>query len=255
MINQEITDAHNDPMGAAITDYFKTGKASTLKVLSSMFEDDEIPVSELFRTYDAMPAIEQKALQMAKGRTLDVGAGAGCHALALQEMQKDADGIEVSKDVVAIDISPLSVEVMKARGVKDARLQDFFADDFQEKFDTILMLMNGTGIIGKLDNIGKFFAKAKQLLNEGGQILVDSSDLNYIFEDEDGFFDTTEFDNYYGEIDFRMQYKNIKGSEFYWLYLDSDTLQEQAAKHGFNAEIIAEGDHCNYLARLTANIQ
>lgn len=242
MQNQTITDAHNDPMGAAITDYLMTGKASTLIVKSSMFEDDEIPVETLFRPFNEMPSIEQKALQMAEGRILDVGAGAGCHALALQEM---------GKEVVAIDISPLSVEVMKARGVKDVKLQDFFAEDYAEKFDTILMLMNGAGIIGKLDNIGTFFSKVKQLLNPGGQILLDSSDLSYIFEDEDGFFDTTEFDNYYGEIDFLMQYKNIKGTEFNWLYIDSDTLQELAEHHGFEMQIIEEGENCNYLAKLT----
>ena len=97
---------NNDPMGAAIRDYQNKGKASRLRVLSSMFDEDEMPVAHLFRTFNQMPRLEQKALSMAKGRVLDIVAGAGCHALALQER-----GVEVK----AIDISPLSCEVMKER--------------------------------------------------------------------------------------------------------------------------------------------
>lgn len=243
MKNQTINDVANDPMGAAIMDFHRNGKADTLKVMSSMFEDDEIPLETLFRRKEEMPEIEQIALEMASGRILDIGAGSGCHSLALQEMQKD---------VTAIDISPLSIEVMRERGVKKAVIQDFFAEDFREQYDTLLMLMNGTGIIGKMKNIGTFFAKARQLMAPGAQILVDSSDLAYIFEDEDGFFDTTEFDNYYGEIDFQMQYRNIIGEPFDWLYIDYETLEEYAAKYGFQAELVKEGEHYEYLAKLTS---
>ncbi len=242
MQNPAITDSYNDPMGAAITDFHRTGKADKLRVFSSMFEEDEIPVEVLFRQYDEMPELEQIALQLAKGKILDVGAGAGCHSLALQDMKKE---------VTAIDISPLSVSVMKERGVKNVLLQDFFAEDFCEKYDTIIMLMNGTGIVGKLKNIGTFFERASQLLSPEGQILIDSTDLAYIFEDEDGFFDATEFENYYGEVDFQMQYKNIKGEPFDWLYLDFQTLSQAAEAHGFHAELIKEGENDDYLARLS----
>lgn len=125
-----------DPMGAAIADYFANGKASKLRVFSSMFDEDEIPVKQLFRNFTEMPVLEQEALRMSEGRILDVGAGSGCHSLALQEM---------GKTVKAIDISPLSVEVMQKRGVKDACLENFFNEQFSGSFDTILMLMNGFG--------------------------------------------------------------------------------------------------------------
>ena len=145
-----------DPMGAAIADYFQKGKAAKLRVFSSQFDEDEIPASQLFRTYDEMPVLEQKALQLATGKILDCGAGSGCHALALQQM---------NKEVHAIDISPLSVDVMQKRGVTHAFQINLFDDNYLEKFDTILMLMNGTGIIGKLENMPLFFEKMKQLLN------------------------------------------------------------------------------------------
>ena len=228
-------------MGSAIADYFAKGKSAKLRVLSSQFEEDEIPTEQLFRTYDEMPELEQEALQLAKGKILDCGAGSGCHALALQEM---------GKDVEAIDISPLSVEVMKKRGVKEAYCVNLFDENYLQKFDTILMLMNGSGIIGKLENMGAFFTKMKQLLNPGGCIYMDSSDLRYLFEDEDGSFLIDLAAGYYGEIDFRMQYKQIKGEPFDWLYVDFQTLSYYANENGFKAEMVKEGEHYDYLACL-----
>ena len=218
-----ILTADKDPMGTAIADYFNHHKADRLRVFSSQFDEDEIPVGQLFR------------------KILDVGAGSGCHALALQEMDKE---------VCAIDISPLSVEVMKQRGVNDARLVNLFDEQFTGQFDTILMLMNGSGIIGRLENMPAFFKKMKQLLRPGGCILMDSSDLRYLFEDEDGSFEIDLAGDYYGEIDFQMQYKAIKGTPFDWLYVDFQTLSLYAAECGFNAEIIKKGKHYDYLAKL-----
>lgn len=243
MTKSTLLTPAKDPMGAAIADYFKHGKAARLRVFSSQFEEDEIPVSQLFRNLDMMPAIEQKALQLAKGRILDCGAGSGCHSLALQEMGKE--------DVMAIDISPLSVEVMQQRGVKQVVQADFFDERFVGKFDTILMLMNGSGIIGKLQRMDLFFQRAKQLLNVGGCILMDSSDLRYLFEDEDGSFLVDLAGDYYGEIDYQMQYKNIRGDEFDWLYVDFSTLSYYATRNGFKAECLYEGPHYDYLASLS----
>ena len=186
--SDHLIDPKKDPMGAAILDYARTGKAAKLRVLSSMFDEDEMPIETLFRTFDEMPAIEQEALRMAKGKILDVGAGSGCHALALQEM---------GKEVCAVEISPLSVEAMTLRGVKDARLVNMFDIRFTEKFDTILMLMNGSGIVGRLENMPMFFSRMREMLNPGGTILMDSSDLKYLYENEDGSFDIDLNGEYY----------------------------------------------------------
>lgn len=232
---------NNDPMGAAIRDYQNKGKASRLRVLSSMFDEDEMPVVHLFRTFNQMPRLEQKALSMAKGRVLDIGAGAGCHALALQER-----GLEVK----AIDISPLSCEVMKERGVKDAECVNLFNPQLQGKYDTLLLLMNGTGIAGKLNRLSMLLNRLKELLAEGGQILIDSSDLKYIYENEDGSMDIDLNAPYYGEVDYQMQYKNIKGEPFDWLYTDPMLLASISKQCGLNCEIVEEGENYDFLARL-----
>jgi SAM-dependent methyltransferase len=230
-----------DPMGTAIADYHRTGRAGTLRVFSSQFEEDEIPVAQLFRTYDEMPPIEQQALTLAQGHILDVGAGSGCHALALQKL---------GKKVTAIDISELSVNVMCERGVDDARAIDLYDEHLAETYDTILLLMNGSGIIGNMEGMERFFMRMKQLLRPGGCIYMDSSDLKYLFEEEDGSFIIDIAGDYYGLVDFRMQYKQVKGEAFDWLYIDFETLTFYAEQYGFSTELICEGEHYDYLAKI-----
>ena len=149
------------------------------------------------------------------------------------------------------DISPLSVDVMRRRGVRQAWEADVFDEAFAGCYDTVLMLMNGSGIIGRLERMPLFFRRMKQLLAPGGCVLLDSSDLRYIYEDEDGAMDIDLNAGYYGELDFRMQYKRVKGAPFPWLYVDFDTLAYYAQENGFRAERLQDGEHYDYLARLS----
>lgn len=227
-------------MGKAIADFHKGRRDGKLIVLSPMFEEDEIPVTTLFRAFKDMPKMEQKALKMAKGKTLDVGAGSGCHSLWLQEK-----GI----DVTAIDISPYSIETMKERGIVNVREQDFFT--LEEKYDTILMLMNGIGIVGSLDKLPDFFKHIDKILADDGQLLCDSSDLCYLYDDKDGIAELMDSDKYYGELEYTMCYDEIKGDSFPWLYIDANTLRNYAEANGFKMEIVRRGEHYDYLARIT----
>ena len=235
------TNITKDPMGHAIREYYRTGKAAKLRVFSSQFYEDEMPVATLFRCFNEMPLQEQEAIRRSSGRVLDVGAGSGCHSLEIMKR-----GLEV----VAIDISEPSVEVMKERGI-DARIINFFDKTFDEKFDTILMAMNGIGIVGKIERLPEFFMRVKQLLTTEGQVLLDSSDIRYIFENEDGSLDIDLAAGYYGELDYRMQYRGIKGETFDWLYIDFETLSMYAEQCGLMCEKCIDGEHYDYLARLT----
>lgn len=241
-MNTTTISPSRDPMGSAISDYYKNGRAAHLRVLSSMFEEDEMPIAHLFRSEQEMPQLEKRALTLVRGRVLDVGAGAGCHALALQE-----HGFEVK----AIDVSPLSCDVMKARGIEDVECVNLFDTQLQSKFDTILLLMNGTGIAGKLSRLPLLLNRLKELMAEGAQILIDSSDLKYIYENEDGSMDIDLGGNYYGEVDYQMVYKNVKSDSFDWLYVDPTLLTASCKQCGLKCEIIEEGQHYDYLARIT----
>lgn len=241
-----VLDPKHDPMGTAIADYYHKGEAERLIVRSESFDDDEIPVKHLFRTYKQMPRLERLAMDKAKGRILDVGAGSGCHALQLQKN---------GHDVTAVDVSALSVEVMKERGVEKALQVNFFEPTFTGTYDTILMLMNGIGIVGTVERLPLFFERVKQLLAPEGVLYLDSSDLKYLFEEEDGSFLIDIAGAYYGEVDFQMVYKDIEGDQFDWLYLDFETLQYYCAQHGFEAKLVAEDNHFGYLASLTYKVE
>lgn len=233
-----------DLFGKAILDYQTQNAPENLITETNISEEDEMDVSYLFRNFSEMPKIEQKALQLSFGKTLDVGCGAGSHSLFLQN--------ERGLDVSAIDISANAINACELRGVKNAKVQNLLEMDQNEKFDTILLLMNGTGIFGTLKETPKYLQKLKSLLTENGQILIDSSDLIYMFdEDEDGGRWITTDKDYYGELDFTLTYKGETEDVFPWLYLDYNTLQNACHANGLECEIIIEGDNYDYLAKLT----
>ncbi len=149
-----------DLFGKAILDFQTNNSPEDLITETSISEADEMSVAYLFRTYDEMPKLEQKALQLAKGKILDVGCGAGSHSLTLQN--------DRNLEVTSIDISPNAIQACELRGLKNAKVQDIMTLE-NEKFDTILLLMNGTGIFGTLKETPNFLNKLKSLLNPNGR--------------------------------------------------------------------------------------
>lgn len=231
-----------DIIGKALLDFQQGNYTEDIITETSISEEDTLPLPYFFRSYNEMPPIEQKALQLARGKVLDVGCGAGSHALYLQ--------CEKKLEVTAIDTSPGAVEVCRERGVNQVLVQDVMQYD-NEKFDTVLLLMNGLGICGRLKNISGFLNHLRTLLRPGGQILLDSSDIIYMFdEDDDGGRWIPSYPDYYGEIEFQMRYKKEQSNNFPWLYADYNTLQNAAISNGFGCELILEGAHYDYLARL-----
>ncbi|WP_291127672.1 class I SAM-dependent methyltransferase [Flavobacterium sp. UBA7682] len=239
-----------DLFGQAILDFQTNNSPEDLITETNISEADEMSVDYLFRGYNDMPKLEKKALQLAKGKILDVGCGAGSHSLYL---------LEKGFEVTAIDISPNAIKACQLRGVKNARVQNLLdvendpseSEQVKQKFDTILLLMNGTGIFGTLAETSKYLQKLKSLLNPNGQILIDSSDIIYMFdEDEDGSF-LVPANGYYGELTFTVSYKGQTEDTFPWLYLDYNTLQNAAHANGLECELVIEGKHYDYLAKLS----
>jgi len=230
----------NDPIGQAILDYSKNKKPFDIVVSSDICEDDIIPIEVLFRNFKDMPDIEKRALKICKGRVLDVGAGAGIHCHEL---------IKNGLPIHAIDNSQGAVEYLKKSGIPST-LSSFESFNSQTKFDTILMMMNGIGIAGTLSNLEKTLLKAKSLLEKGGQLICDSSDIRYLYEDEDGSLWMDLNSEYYGNFKFQMHYKQISGPWFDWLYVDYDNLHQIATKVGFKSVKVLEQDN-HYLAQLT----
>lgn len=230
-----------DLMGRAIWDYYYQENPEDLQTETSISELDDLPVSYLFRDYQEMNALEKKALDLSFGKVLDIGSGAGSHSLYLQNERK--------LEVTALDISPKSIEICKARGVKNAICEDLLR--FSEKnFDTVLLLMNGTGIFQSLEHIDQYLQKLKSLVAENGQILIDSTDILYMYDqDEDGGV-LVPATGYYGELDYYLHYKGESEEPMKWLYLDFDTLENAAIANGFKIQKIEQLED-SYLAKIT----
>ena len=228
-----------DLFGKALLDYQSGNYTEDIITSTNISEDDELPIPYLFRRFKEMPKLEQKALKLARGTILDVGCGAGSHTLCLQEK-----GFSVK----AIDISEGAIAVAKKRGVKNAVLKSLL--DETETFDTVLLLMNGTGIFQELSEVSKYLKHLKSLLKPDGQVLIDSSDIKYMYEDEDGglWIDTQA--NYYGELDYYLSYQGEDEIPMKWLYLDFETLNLACQSVGLKCKKIQEGEHFDYLAQL-----
>ena len=237
-----------DPLGDAIQDYQNGDKSSELVVLS----DFEVPVTisacKFFRTPDEFPQLEKVALSLCDGLVLDIGAGAGCHVLALQDM---------GCAVIGVDISRKAIEVMRSRGVKCAFCGDVFSlttesIDAPDCVDTILMLMNGIGLVGNLGGLRRFFDTASKLLNPHGKLLFDSVDLREFLDRKEILSRESGSDRkYFGEVKYRFNYKGETGSEFSWLYIDPDLLDEVAFESGWRIDAIYPHKDGHYLAQLS----
>lgn len=231
----------DEPFGEAIKDFFEKGEAADLIVNTNYTEHETIPVAYLFRTETEMTQIELTALRMCKGKVLDVSAAAGCHTLILQEM---------GFDVTVLEKSGNAAETIKKRGINQVVCNDINTFSNQ-KFDTILLLMNGIGIAGDIEGLSKLLLNLKTLLNINGQILLNSSDIKYLFEEDDGslWVDLAN-PKYYGEMEYEVIYKKYV-AKFKWLFVDFETLNKTARNAGLNCILIEKGDDFEYLAKLT----
>ena len=230
-----------DLFGQAILDYHNDNYTEDIITSTSISEEDILPLPYLFRNYNEMPKLEQKALDLAYGKVLDVGCGAGSHSLYLQE--------EKHLIIKAIDLSKGAIKACKKRGVKKAKVKDIL--DETKQYDTILLLMNGTGVFRELIQVTKYLSHLKSLLKPNGQILIDSSDIIYMYEDEDGGFWFDENTNYYGELDYYVSYKGKKEEPFKMLYMDFELLKNACFAINLKCKLILEGKHYDYLAKIT----
>ena len=243
------TTSAPDILGQALLEYHHGRLDAALTVHCNVADDEQLPASYFFRSLLQMPELERMALDESRGRVLDLGAGAGCHTLELQSRG--------FAEVRAVDQSAGAVQVMQARGVREVARHDIGVARLATElpYDTILMLMNGLGLTGTLAGLDSFLAHARTLLAPDGQILATSSDIRYLYEEEDGSVAINLNGPYYGEIEYQFSYQKQMGEKFPWLFIDAALLQDAAEVAGYTAEFLGEEDNDDdneqYLVRLT----
>ena len=225
-----------DIFGLALSDFFQNKPAEALWLHNNYGEKEEMPVDVFFRKEDEIPELETIALNLCRGKILDIGAGVGSHALILQKNDFD---------VTALELSAKACQIMKDRGVQNIVNQNVFNFN-TEKYDTLLLLMNGIGLSKTLAGLTEFFQVANNLLNPNGQVIFDSSDISYLYQDMH-----IPEDRYFGEISYQYEYRGEMGDWFHWLYIDQILLAQLANKHGWNCVILYEDDMDQYLAQIT----
>jgi SAM-dependent methyltransferase len=225
------------PHGSALLDCFR-GEASATLVCHQGGAPDDVPAAFWLR--EAIGPLEALALDLCRGRVLDVGAGAGPHSLELQRR-----GLRVT----AIDVAPECVAVMRERGVRDAQAADLYAFD-GGPFDTVVCLCNGLDKVGRLADLPRFLGRMRRLLAPGGQLIADSFDLRV----GTGAARLAALSRkqaagrYFGEMDLRFEYKGLRGAPFSVLQVDYETLARTAGREGWTCELLG-GAGGHYLAR------
>lgn len=243
-MNRETADVRCwAPLGRALADYHRGSVTAQFTVHSDLWQDEATDVEEYYRPdHQELPEIEVRALTLCRGRTLDLGAGAGRHALELQRR-----GLPVT----ALDVAPEAIEVMRERGVRDPRCGSLEAVE-GEKFGSILLLMHGIGVVGTLDGLGAFLESSRDLLDDGGQIICDSADLATVMPAllEETLGDGDGPGAYYGEVEFQLSYGGGTGRPYPWLFVDFATLNRCGKAAGYDCTVEARGARAAYLARL-----
>jgi hypothetical protein len=229
----------SDPLGQALHDFHFKKKNLPVHNWINGEEEPLIYPSDFFREKDTMNDIELCALKECKGVVLDVGAGAGCHSYELQNQ-----GFQVT----SLELSSLSCEVLRDRGLKEVFCENIM--HFQDrKYDTILLLMNGFGIARTENDVPNFLCHLKTLLQPGGCILGESTDIFYMMERRNGASELDLAKGYYGEVEFSLRYGNEE-EKFPWIYLDEFLLEAIAGEVGLKFSILERGDRYNFLCKL-----
>lgn len=224
-----------DVLGSAIEAYFLNSDDTPIRVFINKNEEPVMYPSVFFRSYKNMLKYEKISLRESKGRVLDLGCGAGCHALYLQKK-----GLEIT----AVEISKKSAKVAADRGVEKVVNEDW-RNLSLKNFDTVLVLMNGMGLAESPAELKLMFKKLKSFLSKNGSILIDSTDVTYAKADW-----PMRDSEYFGKVHFELKYKG-KTQCFPWLFVDFDTALKTAKSVKLNVEVLEKARNGHFLLRLS----
>ena len=225
----------HDVLGSAIQSFHLKKNDTPIRVFINKNEEPKMYPSVFFRGYKNMLKYEKIALRESKGKILDLGCGAGCHSLYLQNK---------GFNVTAVEVSEKSANVAAQRGVNRV-IQADWRNLKLKNFDTVLVLMNGMGLSESPAELKLMFRKLKSFLSPKGAILIDSTDVTYAKADWP-MLDS----EYFGKVQFELKYKG-KTQCFPWLFVDFETAIKTAKSVKLKVEVLEKARNGHFLLRLS----
>lgn len=224
-----------DVLGISMEDYYQNGSSDEIAITLNGMPDDPMPVDVFFREPADFGELEILAMDQCRGRILDLGAGAGCHSLYLQGL---------GFDVVALEHSEKACGIMRQRGVRNVVQEDFYDWEPKTRFDTILLMMNGFGMCERSHKAVDFLERLGGLLEPGGQIIGDSTDISYMEETWE-----KKAESYVGDVRFELMWREYT-QRFDWVYFDEGFLLKAGSSAGLKTNVLSRGASQNFLVQL-----
>ena len=229
--------------GRGVWAFFQGEEAIEFLERDDGFIDLSAGIHSYFAQFKDWPKIQKQAIKYARGRVLDVGAGAGRVSLYLQEKDYNA---------VAIDNSPLAIRVCKKRGVTQATVLAIEKIDMfkPNSFDTIIMFGNNFSLFGN-------FKKAKRLLKVFHKI--SSPDALILAESNDPYktkdplhlayhASNTRKGRMPGQIRIRVRFRNYIGDWFDYLIVSKTEMKEILKNTGWKVKRFIDSDKSGYIS-------
>ncbi len=201
-------------------------------------------VGQYFSEFDDWPECERKAFEFVRGRVLDIGCGAGRHSIYLQEK---------GFDVLGVDISPLAIEVCKARGLAKTSVMSMTQlTSRMGVFDTLLMLGNNFSLVGNTKRGRWMLRRLGGMTTESGRILAGcnnpykTSNPNHLeYQDLN-----RKKGRMPGQVRIRIRYQKVVSEWFDIFLLSPDEMSVLVLGTGWSVERFITDDSSFYVAIL-----
>jgi len=235
-----------NPFSQALLDFHSGSCDVTFTIRRDDGFCSEMPAAPFFELGN-YPTLEMRAMDECHGSVLDIGSAAGRHSLELLRR-----GIKVT----SLDILPEMEGIMKDRGQTDVVISDVLHFSGR-RFDTLLMLMNGIGIVGSIEGLTRFLQHAHDLVDPGGQIVCDSTDVGLTTEPQHVAYRETNMASGRpaGHQAFMMEYNDEEPVRFDWLHIDFQALERISKAAGWEAILLEQKDCGHYLCKLIEKIK
>ncbi len=236
-----------NPFARALQNYHLGDTSAKFHLLRDDGFEQKVPASVFFDDKN-FPSIEDRAMNECRGRVLDVGGAAGRHSLELRRR---------GFFVTTLDILSEMEPIMRDRGLTDVVIGDVLHDNisstFDQRFDTLLMLMNGIGMVGREHHLSTLLSRAEDLLATDGQIICDSIDVTVTKNPQHVLYreQNLAHGQHAGQQSFSVSCDGAESIQFDWLHIDFPTLSTICSKHGWQTEQILADSDGHYLCKIT----